>query len=300
MIIALSDLHLGFLDDCGTGMKKQEALLKFLDLCERSPVSHLVLLGDIVDFWRRTNCEIFSLPMEYYTEPDRLKNYLDAEKKGVTAIDPVAQKVFGNQKILRKLAGMSAEVHYVIGNHDYFLLKMYEQKTCYLPFCITKNIRLLDGGKNFFFTHGYEMDILANAEVKWDVATYENFCAKLCFMDDVAGAAASVCYEASDQLVAILEKLKKSPKTRRRDRSDGTTFTDLFAQSPAAFLMLGMHPQDCLVYGHTHFPYISDDGTVANTGSWCYDCPGDLQFTYVKIDNGVMSLHSFDRNPGQL
>ncbi|MDD1693604.1 MAG: metallophosphoesterase [Methanoregula sp.] len=300
MIIAISDLHLGFRDDCGNRMNKQDALLKFLDLCDKSRISDLVLVGDVLDLWRRNNCEIFSLPVKYYKDPDKLKNYLDAEKSGLSVSDPVVEKVFRNQKILQKLAGMSATVHYVIGNHDYFILKLHEQKENFLPFRISKTLRLSDSGKNYFFTHGYEMDVLANDELKWSVETYEKLCEKFCYMDDIRGAAASIGFDLTVQLSKTLDIIKNSPEKREKGSDDGTTFTDLFAQSQAAFLMLGMHPKDCLVYGHTHYPYVNAEGTVANTGSWCYDCPGDRQFTYVKIDNGVMSSRSFEQNPTQL
>lgn len=300
MIIAISDLHLGFLDDCGNRMKKQDALLKFLELCETSRISDLVLVGDVLDFWRRTNCEIFSLPIKYYKEPDKLKNYLDAEKSGVPVRDPVMAKVFRNQKILRKLATMPVKVHYVIGNHDYSLLKFHEQKENFLPFRISKTLRLTDSGKNYFFTHGYEMDVLANDELKWSVEMYEKICEKFCYMDDISGAVASCGFDLTVELGKILDTLKNCPEKRDKGSTDGTTFTDLFAQSQAAFLMLGMHPEDCLVYGHTHYPYINAEGTVANTGSWCYDCPGDRQFTYVKIENGGMCLRSFEQDPTQL
>ncbi len=40
-------------------------------------------------------------------------------------------------------------------------------------------------------------------------------------------------------------------------------------------MVLGMKPGDNLVYGHTHQPFINEEKTVANTGSWVDEGPAD-------------------------
>ena len=54
MIVAVSDVHLGHKDE-----GKQERFLEFLDRCDTGEIDHLVLLGDIFDFWRRSKGLIF-------------------------------------------------------------------------------------------------------------------------------------------------------------------------------------------------------------------------------------------------
>jgi predicted phosphodiesterase len=59
-----------------------------------------------------------------------------------------------------------------------------------------------------------------------------------------------------------------------------------------------MKASDNLVYGHTHRPYCiqgSGGNWIANTGCWCGRNAGDAGpvNTFVMIDEGKMSLHSF-------
>jgi UDP-2,3-diacylglucosamine pyrophosphatase LpxH len=52
MITVVSDIHIGF-DRCN-----KEDFLRFLDTCNTGDIDHLVLLGDIMDFWRRNNAQV--------------------------------------------------------------------------------------------------------------------------------------------------------------------------------------------------------------------------------------------------
>ncbi|HUU76021.1 MAG TPA: metallophosphoesterase, partial [Methanoregulaceae archaeon] len=117
MIIAVSDIHLG------TESSNRSDFLSFLNSCDKEAIDHLVLLGDIMDFWRRNNAGVV------------------AEKK--------------NGEILDKIARLNAgKVHYVIGNHDYSLLKFSERYGDVYPFGITKSLRLEENGQPYYFIHG--------------------------------------------------------------------------------------------------------------------------------------------------
>jgi len=52
MILVVSDLHLGY-DKCN-----RDEFLNFLDYHRSAEIDHLVLLGDIFDFWRRNNAQV--------------------------------------------------------------------------------------------------------------------------------------------------------------------------------------------------------------------------------------------------
>jgi UDP-2,3-diacylglucosamine pyrophosphatase LpxH len=309
MIIAASDWHLGYRDnvypDQYADFTKQEAILKFLNLCENDEkLTDLVLVGDILDFWRRSNCELFSIPQHYYDQMKNFKqilNYSVRRRVGVDikGFDPTIQKIFNNQEILYKLGTLpqKVQVHYVIGNHDYYLLKLYERNPSYFPFMVTKNLRLRnpsDPDKGYYFTHGYEMDVLANYETLWDIDQYEKIAERLCHSNNKTGAAFSSIYGAFERLSFRslgrgIRQIQKPVYQRRKEITrDNFTFTDLFAQSKAEYLMLGMNPSDVLIYGHTHVPYVDDTMTVANTGSWCNDCPGKDQFTYLWIEGNTI------------
>lgn len=75
-------------------------------------------------------------------------------------------------------------------NHDYYLLKLNERYAGNYPFSISKSLRLEDGGKKFYFIHGYELEVLANLE-PMSIEDYENFSEKMCFVENVIGGLAS-------------------------------------------------------------------------------------------------------------
>ena len=92
---------------------------------------------------------------------------------------------------------------------------------------------------------------------------------------------------------AQIRKMRKSPHLREKIDK----IYDI-AISQARYMLIGMKPDEGLVYGHTHRPFINKERTVANTGSWV-DEVNELskeksQNKYVKISNGLMELKTFD------
>ena len=84
MIIVVSDVHLG----CQSSNKKE--FMQFLEMCDTPEIDHLVLLGDILDFWRRNNAHV----------------------------------IVENSDVLEKIGHLKAKkIHYVVGNHDYYILR---------------------------------------------------------------------------------------------------------------------------------------------------------------------------------
>ena len=56
------------------------------------------------------------------------------------------------------------------------------------------------------------------------------------------------------------------------------------AMSPVArSIFIGGQPDEAIIFGHTHSPFITDDKMVINSGSWVTD--NDFHDTYVEIDN---------------
>ena len=100
------------------------AFNRFLDdLQGDSSVTDLVLLGDVVDMWRRDASGVF------------LEN------------KDTFDKVMNLQKKMR--------VHYIAGNHDYHVLKL--QGHAY-PLQFLRDLSLSEGNVNYVFKHGYEFD----------------------------------------------------------------------------------------------------------------------------------------------
>ncbi|MBS7629872.1 metallophosphoesterase, partial [Candidatus Bathyarchaeota archaeon] len=78
MIVVVSDVHLGYRNS------NRQLFLKFLEeICKPlGPDDHLILLGDILDFWRRNNV--------------------------LVAIE--------NEIIFKTLESLNSNIHYIIGN----------------------------------------------------------------------------------------------------------------------------------------------------------------------------------------
>src|SRR5512136_3165159 len=93
MIVAVSDVHLG-----EEGYKEQdEQFSDFIDYARDDLLTEggdFVLVGDIFDFWRKDSVEI-----------------LNAYEETITKLMSFPNKV---------------KVHYVIGNHDYYMSEMPE------------------------------------------------------------------------------------------------------------------------------------------------------------------------------
>lgn len=81
----------------------------------------------------------------------------------------------------------------------------------------------------------------------------------------------------------------------------------LFASSAARNLLLGLGPEENLVFGHTHIPFkeeVKPRIWVGNTGCWGEEVTDPstgkpASNSYLKIYDGNMELHFFNsRSPG--
>ena len=114
----MSDIHLGYKNS------DRDSFNRFLDsLQSDKETTDLVLLGDIVDMWRRDASGVF------------LENW------------DIVQKIISLKQKLR--------VHYVAGNHDYHVLQM---RGHLYPFNFAKDLRFTDGKHTYVICHGLEFD----------------------------------------------------------------------------------------------------------------------------------------------
>lgn len=245
MIIAISDVHLGY------EKSDKDNFKRFIDNYvseELNKADHFVLLGDIFDFWRRKN------------------------------IDTVLK----NEEILTKLLNLDANVHYIVGNHDYYMLKLNERFS-HRAFDVSKNLRLKDDdGNKYFFTHGYEIDVLANYG-SLTIEDYEKICALLCRTETIVGKTISKIWRW--RLIKPAEKRKGVDKIAD------------FADSLIKNFFIGLEKDEKLIFGHTHRPFPLNKGgvvntDVVNTGSWVNEVP-EHKNTYVEIKDGKMYLKTF-------
>ncbi len=256
-IIAVSDVHLG------TENSNSNDFLRFLELCNTADIDDLVLLGDIMDFWRRNNAKIV----------------IDED----------------NAKILEKIALLDVKnIHYIVGNHDYYMLRLFERYEDSYPFSVSKSLRLENGGRSFYFIHGYELEVLETLQPA-TIEQYEVFSENMCFAEDMIGGFASSLWSMKSGCEDIIDKTTQFLKKPPNEREDIANIYDL-AISKGAYILLGMKPDEYLVYGHTHRPYASEKHKRANTGAWVQDnkLKNKSINTYVKIKDGEVSLQKFN------
>lgn len=181
------------------------------------------------------------------------------------------------------------------GNHDYLIHRLARRYPGQFPFQVQKKVMLEDGGARIHLLHGYELEVLASLE-PMTIELYEQFSDRMCFSQRTFGGIATWLwglFENRNEIAGDIEQMNLPPEERStfdRERA--------LAISGGAYLVAGMWPGDKLVYGHTHKPFINEENTVANTGSWVDEGPADRpRNTYVTIDGGRMKLREFGRDP---
>jgi UDP-2,3-diacylglucosamine pyrophosphatase LpxH len=281
MIIAVSDVHLGWEDTKGR-VKKQDEFFEFLKQCNTDKIDHLVLLGDIFDFWADSNVKIFST---------------NTKKKSIRKI------VERNEELFFLLATLHAKnVHYVVGNHDFLIHDLCARNPETYPFKTSRVLRLRDGDRDFFFTHGYDLDVWATMELsRTSVSAYEKTCISLSFLTSATGWAAVNLWGLGERFRMLFDENKSLKRELKKDpekRGEKFQTVEQFANSRAAGLFLGMKPGDNLVYGHTHRPYFYKGAggyEIANTGYWAQKESRDIKGvnTFVRIDNGEMGVCTY-------
>ncbi len=257
MIIALSDVHLGYSES------NRDSFEHFVDnyLKNLRKGDQLVLMGDILEFWRTQN---------------------------VTTL-------LENEGIISKLAALDADVYYLPGNHDYSIYRFSKQRPDKYPFKVSKSIHLQSGGKSFHFTHGYELEVLATLE-PITVEQYEQLSDSMCQMTDaVLGRLLSTLWDEVkagshffDQAKKNLESLRASPNKRLSDIHENRICR--LAMSDAKGIFLECAQDETLIFGHTHMPFESRN--AFNTGAWVKD--GEDYNTFVEITDGVARLCKYD------
>lgn len=249
MILVLSDVHLGY-ERCN-----RNAFNAFLDKYNKD-IEHLVILGDLFDMWRRNNAEI----------------------------------LLENEDILKKIINLNAEnIHYIVGNHDYYMLDLGQRYSNNFPFTILKNLRLTDDQNKFYFIHGYELEVLNLEPISLE--TYEDFSEKMCSSEDIIGEVTGEIWKII-QRDNIKDTLKKNPRERLISTKTSKRIYEISTSIGKCFI-LGMKPDERLIFGHTHGPFINKEKTVVNTGSWVNEIKKEFQNSYVEISDGEMELKFF-------
>jgi len=228
-------------------------------------LTDLVLLGDIVDMWRRDASGVF------------LEN-------------------MGTMFLLKELQD-NIKVHWLAGNHDYHLLKLKNRAPHYdYPFEFHETIELTEGDHTYRFVHGYEFEygnelkylkpvlellchVMSDAEGVPEDETWANITK---IMGDLHYSALSQVLQGQD-LVVKHKSLHDSPG----DRLAG----QLEKVEKRAYDSIGGKSGHTVIFGHTHHPFISKGEELINTGSWVTDATPHN--TYLVIEEGKPRLFIF-------
>ena len=255
VIVATSDQHLG------SDTSNQSSFEEFLDQIIRTDttITDFVLLGDVVDMWRRDASGVF------------LEN----------------RKIFENILSLPK----NIKVHYVYGNHDYHL--RYLKDHAY-PFKFVDELPLTEDGRNYRFVHGCQFDDLMKKAkplldplcrvMSDDMGNYESALWAMLTRDPSDREYFSYPISEKREILEKVKELLQKPEVRLAGRT-----LDAIEKEACNCV----DPDEILVFGHTHVPFINESGTVVNTGCWVKDAP--VHNTYVRLDADGPRLFEFGK-----
>jgi len=277
MIIAVSDVHLAEHANDPITKKDDDQFVSFLDYIRDNQLSQggkLILLGDLVDYWRR----------------DFTRALMDSNNAFIALMEMPKE----------------IEIRYIIGNHDFYNIKLNGLLEDRFPFNKVRGWdRITAGNKSFLFSHGYQLEVLANPYYK-SLSTYETFSEHLCLGGDDSGNAASKIWDLYQSSRSWLEGLKKlpidingalhsmmdAPGIRLNGPHHAESTINSLASSASRSMYLGTGRDEFFVFGHTHEPFLDLDNKVINTGSWKKSpCKA---YTFLEIDdNGNPRLREF-------
>ena len=248
-VVVTSDHHLGYANS------DKMAFNAFLDeLAQENDLTHLVLLGDVVDMWRRDAAGVF---LEHH---DTVAKLLALKAKGV-------------------------QVFYVAGNHDYHVVDLVNPA---YPFKFLKELSLTDGQFNYRFVHGYEFDpeqkiplmaFLCRVMSDQGGAFESNLWVDFHSANNILSKMDPSFVKAD--LAKVAQRLHQRPEDRLKESLNKINLT----------ACKDVKPGEVLIFGHTHVPFVNKEENVANCGSWVKDAnPYD---TYVELSDGKPRLYIF-------
>jgi Uncharacterized protein conserved in bacteria len=264
VILAVSDVHIGY-EKANVDQFNQF----LLEVSRRTDVTRLVILGDLVDMWRRDVSGLF------------LENHRTLE-----LLLSLKQKI---------------DVNYIVGNHDYHLRKLVGES---YPFKFEREkhycMHYDSGMATYVFKHGWQFDFEQCPPVM------EYLCLNLSNDAGVIRSGfwgwitshpdASKCVEKAikanvqgrynfftkkNQRTKYLTSLQ-APASKRQSR--GFSLVESLARD-------SLKQGEVLVFGHTHRPFVSEDRRLVNTGSWVNE--GEISNTYVELEERNIRLMQF-------
>jgi UDP-2,3-diacylglucosamine pyrophosphatase LpxH len=276
--VVASDQHLGYENSNADDFKN------FLDyiLTKRNDIQSFILLGDLVDMWRRDASGIF---LEFSWMVNQLLNIRNSKR---------------------------IEIYIVAGNHDYHLLKLHGSSYLFkfypkLPDSLSPSTAATQNNtinplsqvinNKYIFKHGWEFDSAQHPII----------------MDWMCHNMSSDNGHVESNIYNILQTLRGRLDVELRELIDyhnqrGGYVKNLllppeerlksFISEVEKKAYSTVNDGQVLVFGHTHRPFISSDLKLVNCGSWVKDAK--INNTFVEIDGDDINIFQFkdkDRDP---
>ncbi|MGD0177669.1 MAG: UDP-2,3-diacylglucosamine diphosphatase [Candidatus Bathyarchaeia archaeon] len=250
-IVVISDVHLGYHDSDAA------AFSQFLDAQLSDRPDQVILLGDIFDFWRRSDADL----------------------------------LLENQGVVEKL--FQLPIVFVRGNHDFSMAKLFHRYPQLSVFNVETKVTLRNQKSTFYLCHGYELEVFTSMETI-GIDAYEAFAEAMCHAGETGGAAASFLWSIYEKLsrgyLTDKRELLKAVGDTPAEARTTLQKVDAFAKSAVRSIPLGLKPSDVLIFGHTHRPFIN--GRTVNTGSWIVD-ENKQEHTYAEITDNAFNLRTW-------
>jgi UDP-2,3-diacylglucosamine pyrophosphatase LpxH len=252
-VIVTSDQHLGY------EKSDRNSFSKFLDTLESDLApTHFVLLGDVVDMWRRDASGVF----------------------------------LESHDILEKILGLTAKmkVCFVAGNHDYHVLHLVKKPDRLYPITFLPDLVLPDGNYQYLFKHGWQYDQEQQPPIM------EAMCRAMSDeTGDIESNIWNILTRESgflEWLKSVANRERRKQQIHNLQRGPEERLTDILLRLVEQNACKDVKTNQVLVFGHTHRPFVNKKENVANTGSWVTDAPADYN-TYVELSNGKPRLFVF-------
>lgn len=259
--IAVSDIHLGWKEG------ENPRIIDFLDWVSRMRPDYFLLLGDIVEEWRRDILAAFVEHAHFFSL--------------ITDISKDTQVVM------------------IAGNHDWHLINLTEKWYAY-PFAFRETFKIPIDGIEYKFLHGHQYDPF-NMSGKLNEAmchSTDEMGAKMA--DWWARNLAGPKYRPTiaSKMRASRPRFGYSPfisltvptaKNLEQTHNPNSIKYDLdLHDQMKRNAARDKKENEFIVYAHSHAPYVDKTAMLANSGSWCEGASD-----YIEIWDKIINVREF-------
>lgn len=262
MILVVSDVHLGY---------KHANSDEFKSFVEEkagsSGIDMFVLLGDILDLWRR---DPIYLLLQYRETLDCLRQ-------------------------------VAPRVCYVVGNHDYHLLELANLLRRHWGVEVVERISLWDEEVKYHFIHGHQFEYGDVLDM------YETFADLMCLSDDDIGREAQRLWrfftatrtiKGYKNILSTIRFCLARRKIRESLEEPKTRLTDVkLGLIGGEAVELSKREDATIVFGHTHNGFVDKKRRIVNAGCWVSEpgAPSEYETSYLEIVGEKITLHNYGK-----